>query len=316
MITIYALPAQLTPALGPILGALCQSYLDWRWAFFIVSIASTALQILAFLTIGETYKPVLQRRARKNQARQGSQLTARQIASEDLGDAFQRLRINMVRPFSILYHDPLAQLLALYNAVVYGILYLLISALGDTWEGEYHQQPVLASLNYLFLGTGLVAGAQICRPLNKRIYKYLKTHDPEGKGRPEYRLPMVAIGSILVPIGLLWFGWAANQHIFFIFPNIGVFLFATGVVMILNITSLYLVDIYGKNAASATGAVNVFRALAGFAFPLFASRLYQTLGQGWGNSLLALVSVGLGWPLPLVLWKFGHRLRLRQGENC
>lgn len=37
MITVYALPGQLSIALGPILGAVCESYLSWRWTFWIVS---------------------------------------------------------------------------------------------------------------------------------------------------------------------------------------------------------------------------------------------------------------------------------------
>lgn len=68
-------------------------------------------------------------------------------------------------------------------------------------------------------------------------------------------------------------------------------------------------DAYGKYSASAVAAVRVLSNLAGFSFPLFANQLYNKLGYGWGNSLLAFVVLGLGVPIPIVLWKWGAIIR-------
>lgn len=311
MITVYALPAQLTPAIGPILGALCEEYLTWRWGFFIISIASVFVQLLAFAVVQESYKPVLERRrvAAEEKAMGFPAPDRKAAAKEDL----RRLRGNIFRPFEILTKHPLAQLLALYVGVVYGLQYLLISSLSSTWTDQYGQTLVLGSLNYIALGVGFVAGAQATRPLNRRIYAYLKQRDAQGQGRPEYRLPMIAVGAVLIPVGLLWYGWSASARVFPLVPDLGVFVFAAGAVAVLNITSLYLVDVYGKGSASATGAVYILRALGGFAFPLFAHQLYETLGLGWGNSVVALASICLGGPLPVLLWKYGAQLR--QGSD-
>lgn len=72
-----------------------------------------------------------------------------------------------------------------------------------------------------------------------------------------------------------------------------------------------MVDAYTRYAASATGAAAFVRTMAGFSFPLFAPKLYESLGLGWGNSLLAFVSLGLGIVAPVLLWKYGQWLRSR-----
>jgi hypothetical protein len=55
----------------------------------------------------------------------------------------------------------------------------------------------------------------------------------------------------------------------------------------------------------------VLRSLAGFGFPLFAQAMYDRLGFGWGNSLLAFLAMGLGFPAPFVFWFYGQALRKR-----
>lgn len=37
--------------------------------------------------------------------------------------------------------------------------------------------------------------------------------------------------------------------------------------------------------------------------------MYASLGLGWGNSLLGFIAIGLGIPAPILLWKFGQKLR-------
>jgi len=85
------------------------------------------------------------------------------------------------------------------------------------------------------------------------------------------------------------------------------------VIICFQCAQIYLVDAYTRYAASALGAVNMLRSLAGFGFPLFAPRMYDVLGYGWGNTLLAGLAVVLGVPMPWILWRWGGRLRARSG---
>lgn len=63
---------------------------------------------------------------------------------------------------------------------------------------------------------------------------------------------------------------------------------------------------YGASALAATTSL---RSVAAFTFPLFASNMYDVLGHGWGNTLLALVAFFVGGPGALLLYYRGPRLR-------
>ena len=71
---------------------------------------------------------------------------------------------------------------------------------------------------------------------------------------------------------------------------------------------LYLVDTF-TYAASALAAASVFRSVLGCVFPLFGEQMYQKLGLGGGNSLLAGLAIALGIPFPVFLWFYGERMR-------
>lgn len=126
-----------------------------------------------------------------------------------------------------------------------------------------------------------------------------------------FRVPLMIPGAVLVPIGLFIYGWSAQYRTHWIVPNIGAAIFAAGTIVGFQCIQTYIVDSYTRYAASAVGAATVLRSLAGFGFPLFAPYMYAKLDYGWGNSLLAFIGIGLGFPAPFLLWRFGEKLRKR-----
>lgn len=73
---------------------------------------------------------------------------------------------------------------------------------------------------------------------------------------------------------------------------------------------LYLVDVFTTYAASALAANAVVRSVAGAVLPLAGLPMYEKLGLGWGNSLLAFIAVAL-IPIPWLFMKHGAYLRKR-----
>ena len=143
---------------------------------------------------------------------------------------------------------------------------------------------------------------------NFKIYQKLAARTG-GFGYPEFRIPLIVPASCLVPVGLLWYAWSAQERVQWIIPNIGALLFGYSAIMAFQCIQTYVIDAYTRYAASALGAVAVLRSLAGFSFPLFASLMYDKLGYGWGGTLLASLAVILGLPAPFLLYKYGARLR-------
>jgi hypothetical protein len=185
-----------------------------------------------------------------------------------------------------------------------------LSTFPTLWSDVYHESVGIGGLNYISLGLGFFIGTQVCAPCQDRIYRALKRRN-NGVGKPEFRVPLMVPGAVLVPIGLFIYGWTAEAHTHWIGPNFGTAIFAAGVIIGFQCIQTYIVDSYTRYAASAVGAATVLRSLAGFGFPLFAPYMYAKLHYGWGNSLLAFLSIGIGFPAPFLLWKYGEKLRQR-----
>lgn len=71
-----------------------------------------------------------------------------------------------------------------------------------------------------------------------------------------------------------------------------------------------MIDAYTDYAASAIAAGNILRSITASMLPLAGIPLYDRLGYGWGNSLLAFISLGLG-VMALLFRKYGERWRER-----
>jgi len=93
----------------------------------------------------------------------------------------------LIRPFKLFIYEPIVQLLGLYMAFVYGLLYLFITTIPSIFQDVYHERVGIAGLHYLALGVGLTCGSQINARFMDRVYKSLKSRNG-GVGRPEFRL--------------------------------------------------------------------------------------------------------------------------------
>ncbi|MCJ1274476.1 hypothetical protein MMC21_002272 [Puttea exsequens] len=309
-ISIYSLAPLLGPAVGPIAGGFIAEKTTWRWAFWATSIADGIIQISGLFFLQETYPPLLlHKKAEKLRSETGNFAlhTEFEHPERSLANTMKR---SLVRPFKLLGTQPIVQALALYMAYLYGLMYLVLSTFPGLWTNQYQESVGTGGLNYISLGVGFFLGAQICAPVNDRIYRHCKKRN-NNIGRPEFRVPLMIPGSFLVPIGLFIYGWTAQYQTHWIGPNVGAAIFAAGVIVGFQCIQTYLVDSYTRYAASAVAAATVLRSLAGFGFPLFAPYMYTSLHYGWGNSLLGFVALGLGVPAPWLLWFFGKMLRER-----
>lgn len=307
-ISIYSLAPLLGPAIGPIAGGFISQNTTWRWCFYATTIFTAMVQVFGFFFLQETYAPkLLQWKRDKLRKETGNMLLHTEFDSPDR-TLLTTLKIAMKRPFKLLFTQPIVQLLACYMAYLYGLMYLMLSTFPTLFSQRYGMSTGIGSLNFIAMGLGFFLGTQITAPLNDALYRRLKKGN-NGVGRPEFRVPIMVPASLLVPVGLFWYGWSAQAQVHWIMPDIGACLFCAGVIIGFQCIQTYLVDSYTRYAASAIAAATVLRSLAGFGFPLFAPAMYQALDYGWGNSLLGFVALALGVPAPFLLWRYGETLR-------
>lgn len=93
----------------------------------------------------------------------------------------------LIRPFKLWISEPIVQLLGIYMAFVYGVMYLFLTTIPGIFTGVYGEEVGISGLNYIASGIGMTMAAQINARLMDKIYVYFKNKNC-GKGEPEFRL--------------------------------------------------------------------------------------------------------------------------------
>jgi MFS family permease len=93
----------------------------------------------------------------------------------------------------------------------YAYLYFCFTTFPIVFQQVYHFSEGTSGLAYLGLGIGSFVGLGITGKLSDKIVvKMTRNH---GVRKPEYRLPLMIPGHLLIPIGLFWYGWSADKHV-------------------------------------------------------------------------------------------------------
>jgi MFS family permease len=295
----------LGPALGPIVGGAITQKLEWPWLFYVLSIFNALICVVGLLFVRESYTPVLL--ARKHKA---TTVVSDTFAPEptSFGAASSKMAVNLRRPLQLLWQRPIIQVIALIMALNFGVYCLLLSTFATLWIQRYGQSEFISTLHYIAVSVGTTLATQVGGRFMDWIFAKQKARSPDGSTTPEFRVPCMVPPVILIPVGLFWYGWAAEIGAHWAVVDVGVGVFVCGSFLLAQTMLAYLLDEF-SHAASANAASRMFSNVLGFAFPIFAPQLFARLGYGWGNSVLAFLFIGLGCPVPILFWVWGAKLR-------
>jgi len=254
----------------------------------------------------ETYEPVLLERRTQRARIQTNNPNLRHPHSTDLTQK-QIFTRAIVRPVKLLFKSPIVFMASVYVSLAYGYTYLLFTSFGSLFADIYGFSQSTVGLTFLGIGIGSTIGLVTFGALSDKLCLRLSQRG-SGGWKPEHRLPPLLPGSLIVPLGLLWYGWSAQAKVHWIMPIIGSGWVGLGTIAIFMPVQTYLVDAFPLYAASAAAANTILRSLAGAFLPLAGPKMYETLGQGWGNSLLAFIAL-VFTPLAWIMLKYGERFR-------
>lgn len=293
-LALFTAASYLGFVIGPICGGPITEYASWEWDYWTSMILGGSVYISALLWLPETYAP---------------RLIHQRKEKDGLQESFhwkQRYRDNLVRPWVMLFTEPIVWAFSIYMAFLYGIMTLSLVAYPIVYTELRKFSTAKSALGYVGLAIGMAIPTILSPFLNRAHSRFVRKLGP----LPEARLPLQIGFSWLIPMGLFWFAWTAGPPIPAAVGVISGVPFGIGLLTAFLDIAAYLTDCYGHYGASALAANGLLCRLFGAAFPLFAEKLYQNLGVGWGTSLLGFIAAGMA-PVPWIFYKFGPTLRDR-----
>lgn len=288
----------------------------------------SAVAWISVSLLKETYPPAILknkatlRRKETGDERYWSRYDDRKIS------VVQLLKINLSRPFVMIFTEPIwyAQLLHqafikviadlsarisifwdIYIAIIYGILYLCFIAYPIVFTGLRGWSTGISGLAFAGLAVGcfLVIGSE---PLLRQMINSHKVDPETGRVPPEAMVSVICIAAVLVPIGELWFAWTCVPPVHWIWPILAGIPFGAGNTAVFIYASNYLAHSYGIYAASALAGNSIVRSFLGGTLPLAGPAMYEKLNPHWAGTLLGLAQVAI-IPIPVVFYKYGHKIR-------
>ncbi|KAK8851990.1 cycloheximide resistance protein [Apiospora arundinis] len=315
----FSIGPLLGPIIGPVAGGFLSEAKGWRWTFWLLAIVGGVVGLINVFVMRESYHPVILERKteRLRKATGNMQLRSKLDIGLSPRDYFAR---SIMRPIKMILFSPIIIATSLFMALTYGYLYLMFTSMTEVFQQYYHFSTSLVGLAYIGLGVGSLSGVAVFSSTSDPYIKKkaaeadaiaAETGVPrEGLIKPEYRLPLLPVGGIIMPVGFFIYGWTAEKQVHWIVPIIGTAIIGVGNMIIFMCIQLYVVDAFGLYAASALAANTLVRSLAGGVLPLAGLRMYERLGIGWGNSLLGFIALTLP-PIAIVIIKYGEHWRKR-----
>ena len=269
-VCIFAGATFIGPVAGPIVGGfVTQSYLGWRWTEYLTAIMGFFFGTVGFILVPESYPPtLLQQRAKK------IRFETRNWAIHAKADEMQidlRSISNkyIIRPFVMLFLEPILTLVTIYMALIYGILYLFFEAYPIAFQEQRGWNEGVGALPFISITIGVLIGAGIIVWTSKtRFARKMAKH---GRVIPEERLIPMIVGGFIFPAGMFWFAWTSSPHITWVPQVLAGIPIGAGVLMIFLQGLNYIIDVYLMNANSAIAGNTFVRSLFGAGFPLFAT---------------------------------------------
>lgn len=224
-------------------------------------------------------------------------------AEEKRADLCTMIRTSLLRPFQLLFTEPVVFLFSLWAAFSWSVLYINLSAIPLIFDTTYGFS--LSDSNAIFAafctGTLLMTAVSI-------LQENLVTRRKGWNSVPEHRLYFSCVQSICLPIGLFIFGWTPYYHVHWIVPAIGVCISTAGIFSVYLSAFNYLEDTYHQYASSALAAQSFCRNMLGGVFPLVSRQLFSNLTYGPAGSLLGGIGAALTL-MPWVLVFYGRTIR-------
>ncbi|CAG8806941.1 8893_t:CDS:2, partial [Dentiscutata erythropus] len=250
------------PAIGPTIGGYITQYLGWKFIFWFLSIYGGIILVIIYFALPETFRH--------------TQLPLTTTSPP-------KKRFNPFLPLTLLRYPNLS-LAIIYISIIYSVIYVQNALVPTTFSTKYNLSPSNVGLVLLSPGIGYFLGSVISG--NYSDFILTKSRKKYGSIYPEMRINSVWLGSVLIPVSLLAYGWFIAKDTHISLPIVSMFFFGFGALSVFNGSSTYLIDAFPGRSASSIAVNNCFRSIAASIMSFASTPLENALGTGLLYTLL------------------------------
>lgn len=336
---IFSGIAMIGNAIGPLIGGALAGTLGWRSIFWFLIIASGVTVAIVTMLLPETSRKRVGNGsipAKSFFNKSPYMLFRRGIVQDaknqtpDLDTLMPPSPVRLARTLE-LFLEKDTFIILLPNAIHYTCWFMLITAQSTLLTNQYHFTTLRLGLSYLANGGGSVLGSLISgRVMNyfyqKEVLRFQKKHGIEKATAlidardPSFnihraRLAPLPIVSTLQIIGSLVFGWTVQKNVHYAVPIVFTALVSFSSLFSFNLSSTLMVDLYTKEASSASAAVNLLRCLICAGGVSAVDRMNMVMGTGGTFTLMSGLML-LTWALNFFEIKNGPKFQKERIEKA
>ncbi|CAG7941802.1 unnamed protein product [Penicillium salamii] len=326
---LFSASALFGTGLAPLISGVIVTRTSWRWVFYSHAIVSAAFVVIIFFFFKETRGSVLlSRKAAKlnkyyeqleEAGHHGVMLSSEESpdeksirrirwkvkSDEERASLLSMIKISVYRPFHMLFTEPVVFFFSLWVSFSWAVLYLQFGSVPLVFRTSHNFTTEQSGAVFTSMCVGVILISVISIYQERIAARFgLKSAAAEG------RLYFVCVESVLLPIGMFWFGWTSFPSVPWIVPAMAVGCSTMGIFSIYLATFNYLADTYHRYASSAIAAQSCCRNLLGGVFPLVTNAMFNNLGFPEASSLLGGIGAGLTL-VPWVLALYGPQIRAK-----
>lgn len=194
---------------------------------------------------------------------------------------------------------------ALYYASQYGFASILPAVtVASIFTKFFHWDTLDIGLAY---GGALTIGGSLGELCAGMVVDAIVKRERKKLGRepePEVRLRAIWTGEIMVPVGLLIYGFTLTYRTIWIAPILGMGIACFGLQVITTTCYTYAIDCYRPESSEVAQVFNFFRQEFGMTFAFYTIDLAEKIGYQWTFFFFAMMGSVLGFlPIIALMWK-------------
>lgn len=303
--------------IAPILGGLVGQHLGWRWTFIFAVILDGAMFVIILFFLPETlYDRDASRLTQTQEEREVKPGARTYLARLKPFERFPGRHLHasdFVLPALRVARNPSVIFPAMYYGAQYGFGSILPAVTVAAIFGKvFHWNTLEIGLAY---GGALTIGGVLGEAFSGSVLDWIVMRARRRLGgespEPEVRLVGVWTGTILLPAGLLIYGFTLQHHVFWFGPLFGMGLAVFGLQPIATTCYTYSIDCHREHGGDVAAVFNFVRQTFGMTFAFYVIPLCNKIGYDLAFVLFVIWGSVLGFiPIVVLMWK-GKEIRDR-----